>query len=827
MNKKIYICILLFLNFLEIKTGTVNIIDESSSKEKYNNELYLNSYKIPYSMLIFISNGKWEGFHTLKNAFDGNFDSYWKSLRPQEKSFKNAIEITFSKTVSIDRILYQAPSLNNINGIGYPTELKVYYKLKKADNSYSQNDTDYLLIDDIISERTGEKVVFILDQVIECVQIKLEWTQIEQADDSASSDSLNAYASQIMPLFPENEYLNKLLFEVFDENDYCKMSLNKKYNDLLIIQEIEENIQDYLRTYKYIKLLIERAKKIIDEEIKFEKKREFTTNPKADINKINQFGDISNYSKQELKMSRGGIDRQPTGIYAFSGSKVTIFVEANNNDPLPRVIFTQYVGLYNDWRGYEYPLRKGINYFNVDRFNTSVRDNIKAGGPIYIVNPYTSEEQSQNIKIYIDGGLLFPVFRINDNEEDFKSILTDYINEFYQDVLNYFDIAEFYSDKIIITLNATYAYEMYFYQKESPQNNLLSWDKILKDFYTFDGIQFESNQPYYNNKNEYIKIHIRYSTNYEENTETYTYDKHIGILTKNQFKNCLASNKGIGRPLAHEIGNIIDVYSRSNEEKTNYMLEEYAIQVLFKNLSNTTNMEILYNEIAPDNIDNLLRNCGEKENCKGFYINSGNNKYSHYTWWAIESFYPGYWGKLNNLYRYNSNLIGGMTKNEAMVYFTSLIVGYNMEYYFERFGLAMTNETIFNKSDTTKSYKSQLEKAINETKIKTGIYKKLWYADNEQYNYIINNGTGCYKNKNDYEIKIKDISKKEGETTLTFAEIDCQGHLGFEIIENDVVIGFTSKNTFVDKNEYPSDYKPKYRIIAYDRLLDTKESKDS
>ena len=194
-------------------------------------------------------------------------------------------------------------------------------------------------------------------------------------------------------------------------------------------------------------------------------------------------------------------------------------------------------------------------------------------------------------------------------------------------------------------------------------------------------------------------------------------------------------------------------------------------------------------------------------------------------WWAIESFYPGYWGKLDNLYRFNRELYSGMSQNEAMVYLTSLVLGFNMEYYFQRFGLAMDNITIFNKSETSEIYKKQLEKSINEGKIKTGIYKKFWYADIEQYNYTINNGTGCYKNNNDYEIKIIDTYKDESSGMyLTFEVVNCQGHLGFEVIENDIVIGFTIDSYFLDKNEYPSDYKPKYKIIAYDRLLDTKES---
>ena len=51
-------------------------------------------------------------------------------------------------------------------------------------------------------------------------------------------------------------------------------------------------------------------------------------------------------------------------------------------------------------------------------------------------------------------------------------------------------------------------------------------------------------------------------------------------------------------------------------------------------------------------------------------------------WWAIETSYPGYWGKLDNLYRYNKELYTGMNINEAMVFLTSLVLGFNMDYYY-------------------------------------------------------------------------------------------------------------------------------------------------
>lgn len=45
------------------------------------------------------------------------------------------------------------------------------------------------------------------------------------------------------------------------------------------------------------------------------------------------------------------------------------------------------------------------------------------------------------------------------------------------------------------------------------------------------------------------------------------------------------------------------------------------------------------------------------------------------------------------------------------------------------------------------------------------------------------------------------------------------GHLGYEIIEGDRVIGFTSSATFFDGTVYNEGYVPRYRICAYDQKL--------
>ena len=117
-----------------------------------------------------------------------------------------------------------------------------------------------------------------------------------------------------------------------------------------------------------------------------------------------------------------------------------------------------------------------------------------------------------------------------------------------------------------------------------------------------------------------------------------------------------------------------------------------------------------------------------------------------------------------------------------------------------------------------------MEEVIKQGKVKTGIYKKFWYADNDQYNFTLNKGTGCYNNINNYTISIVEITKKNNYYNIALPKINCNGHLGFEIIENDVVIGFTTYSNFIDRTKYPEGYNPKYKIAAYDRLLNFKES---
>ena len=189
--KKTFYCLLIFLILGEIYSGSVNEIDDKIFNSKYNNEDYLNFYKIPSSIIRFSNNGGNSAvFRKIEFAFDEDFSTYW--ISEKENTILNNIIITFSKTVKINRMLYQAPIVSSQAGYGYPSELKIYYKLKNTKGLLTD---DFLLLDDIISSPTSNVVVFEFSIII-CDQIKFEWANIQVG---------NYAAKEIKLFFPENK----------------------------------------------------------------------------------------------------------------------------------------------------------------------------------------------------------------------------------------------------------------------------------------------------------------------------------------------------------------------------------------------------------------------------------------------------------------------------------------------------------------------------------------------------------------------------------------------------------------------------------------------
>ena len=824
-NIIIPLLLVLFFNFT-IEAGTVEVLSDDS---KYLNLEYYSLFQIPSSIMTLFSSGGERSGHELSKAFDNNWNTQWFSEGGQGEEYTNPttnvtydsltnnIIITFSSTVVIDKMVFKTDNCYTCEGIGYPTELKIYSKLKSSSeeelNPYEES--GFTLIDDIVSDATQSIVLFTFNQSIKCDQMKLEWADIKTY--YPRFDKITT-ARQIMLFFPETAYFNETILNLFSKDDYTQMTLSDEFNNLEIIEEIIANSQDIINFNEEINTILQRAKLAASGGLKFDEKREFSTNQSATRNIIRQRGNIASFARNILKMASAGTNRQSMGIYGLPGEKITFYVTGDSSDPLPSIRFTQYIGHYSNWLGTEFTLVQGRQTYSFDNFTVSTYSiTAKAGGPLYISNPYTSDQQSQNVKVYIEGGTLFPAYRLGESEEEYKEFLAEYVTMYENNPDTYLDITELFGYRSMITVQATLAYNIYKDESKGPLTNLNTWDEYIKKLFIYDGVQYEPTDPYYDVRNTYVNLHIRYAQPFGAAYAAY---EHIGIFSDGWFNGAIYGGT-FGWGFAHEIGHTMDINERTVSENSNNMISKYDDAYLRRDGTRGEFSKSL-NYLTLDDVDVYERGC-TSDTCLGFF----NNMYLNFlVWWYLESYYPGYWGSLDNMYRYNYSLSTGMTRTERLIFFSNVVTGVDLGYYFYRWGFYMNNEGIFVPENAGSAYQEAMENYIKEGKIDNSTKLKYWYIDYKEYLYIVEGGEGCYSNKNAYDVQIKNVFYiNTTRTILLLPEISCEGHLGFEIYEHDKLIGFTYGTSFVDTNTYSSDYAHEYKIVAIDRkLIASKES---
>ena len=92
-------------------------------------------------------------------------------------------------------------------------------------------------------------------------------------------------------------------------------------------------------------------------------------------------------------MTFAGRNRQSTVIYTKSNKTITIFPKkGNDNDSLPSIRCAQHLGHWRNWLGKSTNLKEGELTMIVDGFKITEDYTLETfpGGPIYLMNPYTS-----------------------------------------------------------------------------------------------------------------------------------------------------------------------------------------------------------------------------------------------------------------------------------------------------------------------------------------------------------------------------------------------------------------------------------------------------
>ena len=695
--------------------------------------------------------------------------------------------------------------------------------MRNEDGEFNEDEDDFILADDIISDATNQTVLFTFENIIECDQLKLEWNQTNYCN---TYYKRRASADLLKLLIPETKIINETILNAF--SDYNRLTLSKKFNNKNVVQQLKEDVKT-LGFSPYIKKYIKRIENVFDGLLIYNPKREFTTDPSETVaNVIYQRGSIYKYARNELLLSRAGLDRQITGIYGRTNESITVYVEAEEGTPLPCIQFSQFAGERVNWKGKQQCLKVGEQTLIFDDFNVQkYKYKVNPGGPIYILNPYLPEEQNQKVKIYIDDGILFPIFKKDGNEEEYRQNLINYIELYKENNKSYLDITELVGDKIMITVKASDAYEIYSQKDKGPQTNLIVWDKYLSKLYRFYGIELNEDSRAYNTKNKYVNIHLRFN----QPLAPYAVTEYIGIHDDEWVeKSLFIVGQETDWDFACQIADMLDIRETFIFEILNKFTAKYS-QIVIKGVEENNKDKTLYrekiNELTLDNIENNMRGCpyDVATKCKGFLQNKRNN---YLIFWDLESYLHGFYAKLENLYRKDYQATSGLTNTERMVYFASIAMGIDLGYYFTRWGFYLEGlrDTIFNQEKASKAYQNLMEQELLEGRLEKS-EKKFWYLDNKEYNYMDDIAIGCYDDKEEYDIQIESVSGSNGDYTINMPNIKCPGHLGYEIYENNTLIAFTYNNEYTDTTVYEDDYVPKYSIMAYDRYLTTSEISES
>ena len=817
----LFICAL-FLGFMIVMTGSKiqgyaineNTIVLENNDTRLSND-YLDFYSVPSSYFTYSNNGGNVSGYELSKAFDRNFSTSFKSAQDNNVSyvdpdtnetksnFINIIDVEFSSKVSIDRILYAS---ENGTTRGYPTNLNLYY----------DSGDGFKLIKNYQSTETTKFVVFEFGETIQMNKFRFEYIKV------STNHKYVASAKEIIFLQPENEDY-ELYKNIF--TDYAETKLSDKLNSIEKINAFESRL-NYNVNFTESNSKIERAKKILNGEISFNSDFEFSTGATT-TNKIERYGNLESYCRNTLQLSSFGTNRQVIGVSANAGDEINIYVTGNENDPLPKIRFSQHMGHWRSWMGGEIQLSLGKNTFTVPSFyHSDYSIDVVLGGPIYICNPYTEEEQSSNVKLYIEGGTLYPVLRASVDEEEYKSKLKkycDYINENPEIAVN---VTEIVSDHCIATVDATVAYSAY--QNFSPSQAINNWNSYMDKLLEFAGIPQDESNELFDERNLHIIHNIRVVQPWPGGF-MFAAGEHIGVLSGSQGALIYAS--GFGWGVSHEIGHTLDNKNRVIGETTNNMWAKYN-ETAIENTNTRGNfdqtLQVLSNDLTYDNTN--------------YFVEVSQN---YLIWWYIEAWQKGFWGRLENCYRgklpklvefwtQNPDLkskANSLTPTELQVFYASISTGVDLSYYFDRWGYSIRNtdsDPVFKIETASSEFNEIMNVAINSNFIDNTKQYKLWYQNYMQYH--VTNTTPIYSNSS--IVSINSVTKTSNGYNIFIEQTKNENHLGFEILEgNDEngynVIGFTYYSSFVDTTTYDDGYIPNYKIVAIDNTFNSSSTSES
>lgn len=713
-------------------------------------EAYDAVYKISAEHLKGVTNngGKY-GNSVLANLTDGNVNTHWETGRANSASFKNSVTFTFDEAVELGSMVYY-PRVKGAANKGFPKAFSIY-----TSSSESGEDFTRVLSEEASVAAGGTQITF--DKPTEFRRLRFVF---EEANQNWAAAGEMAF------------YLPDPLVEEVDQlfADGTMSSLKPKYQDEELLREMLKRAEAHPN-----QLLAQKVKTALDIQTG-------AVDYVSRVQVIEQRGNGVNHARNILKTSSYASNLLPTGWAARPGDVIKVYVQADENGPMPTLVFTQQMGHYGNWQR-KYKLHNGENIFTAPTIY-SEKWAVKSakGGAIYVENPYTSEEQGEAPKIRVEGAIDYPLFCDGDDEEAFLEELRAYREEKDAHPDTTVDIVELYSDWFILNGNLRSA-KPFLDSGRSPQATVDLHNSRVGEMLAFAGIDESS---FLNSRNG-ARLNMRLMQPFGAG---YAASDHVGI--QQGSANTFFNGALVGWIYTHEIGHQLDMKGGKVPEVTN---------------------NVWANHIAVD-----IQNEYDRVNYKNIFLKVGRYDNANLEikdvhtlgmWWQLQLLDENYWPNYQKAYRLGIGENLGLTDRQRMAVVSSYVLGMDVTEHFERYHFITQDEKV-----------EAALKALDIPAAPENI--KPWYL----WTKATKDRTSAFTK--DYTPEILSVNRKEDQLTVTLS-IDQEAQnalLGYEVMQDGKVIGFTKDASFSTSLFTDDQAEHTYTARAYDLRMNQSEISD-
>lgn len=606
------------------------------------------------------------------------------------------------------------------------------------------------------------------DSTTGLVEAKFEPTRFKRLKIKVIKSNQNWATLNELMFFKEDVVADKV-YNIFT-NDLMN-ELNSEFNSLEVIEALEKEVKSHPLKSDLMEI-IDMAKDLLKAPDKYQS-NVYELESRGDSIKESQKRKVWNFQ-----------DWQPTGVAVKSGEKINVYVDAQPGTPLPKLVFKQMDSQHNGQVVIN--LVRGKNEVTIPEVNSNeLRPGTAKAGVLYTSNPYTAEQQIRNPKIRIDGGVSYPHFiKGVDNDEQVMEELREYNAKLEADP-KLPDVFEVFSDKTLVNVKATYALDWYTKNNKLPSQTADKSDKVIKEtmrYWGFDG-----------SKDVHSDFNFRYVSMVKWLDNGGFMNAGNGITGFNKAEQGGALNVDTGWGFMHEMGHNFDTNNRTIGEVTNNMLPLH-FQRINGERSKISEQNLWERKIFP-------KVSKEDYSNNEWYPDNDRSLLTHIApMWQLQLYDDTFWPRLEQQFR-ERNIGGGDwdNKHEAWAVVASDVLQLDLKEHFARHG--------FYVSDATAEHMAQYPKPT----------KKLWYLNDNKY---LNKGEG-FNSELNYSVK-HSLSQDSVKLDITIDKTNANSLLGYEIIRDGEVIGFTTKDTFTDTN-ITSGTNHEYKVVAYDTQLNASE----